>query len=143
MSQLVSVPRRTVSRLKPWVACSLGIVLLFAMLFVVGSRPALASTRTTNSWSIVAPMPTARAYLAASLGLDGRIYAIGGYDGVSNTVNTVEAYNSKTNSWSTVAPMPTARYGLAASLGRDGRIYAIGGADSNDNLLNTVEAYTP
>src|SRR5437660_1625792 len=32
----------------------------------------------TNSWSTVAPMPTARELLAAAAGADGRIYAIAG-----------------------------------------------------------------
>ena len=87
-------------------------------------------------------MPTARYALAGVLGPDGRIYAIGGYNG-SGVLNTVEAYNPKTNSWTSEAPMPTARGYLAAALGPDGRIYAIGGQDRSGNIVNTVEAYTP
>jgi hypothetical protein len=38
MSKLVSVPRRTVSRLKLWVACSLGIVWLglYGRIYAIG-----------------------------------------------------------------------------------------------------------
>src|SRR6266851_1912618 len=64
-----------------------------------------------NSWSTVAPMPTARHLLAAVAGPDGRIYAIGG-EKIGSVLNTVEAYDPFRNSWSTVASMHTARYGL-------------------------------
>jgi hypothetical protein len=46
-----------------------------------------------NSWTTVAPMPTAREQLAAALGPDGRIYAIGGGEGNVATA-TVEAYTA-------------------------------------------------
>ena len=84
---------------------------------------------TTNVWTTVAPMPTARYGLAAATGPDGRIYAIGGVDGGSNILATVEAYDTTTNVWTAVAPMPTPRYHLAAATGPDGRIYAIGGTN--------------
>jgi hypothetical protein len=48
---------------------------------------------TTNTWTTVASMPTARTNLPAVTGPDGRIYAIGGFDG-STIVNTVEAYTA-------------------------------------------------
>jgi hypothetical protein len=52
--------------------------------------------RTLLSWSTVASMPTARSDLAAAVGLDGRIYAIGGFNATSN-LSAVEAYNPTTN----------------------------------------------
>ncbi|HLJ92627.1 MAG TPA: kelch repeat-containing protein [Gemmataceae bacterium] len=95
-----------------------------------------------SSWATVASLPTARAALAAATGLDGRIYAMGGFSAYGGFVNTVEAYNAITNTWSTVAPMPTARADLAATTGADGRIYAIGGVNFS-GLLSTVEVYNP
>src|SRR5437016_5632135 len=89
----------------------------------------LESRTVLSSWSTVAPMPTARAFLAAAAGVDGHIYAIGGVVGAQSSaadVNTVEAYDAGSNSWSAVVPMPTARSGLAAATGANGRIYAIG-----------------
>jgi kelch-like protein 18 len=71
-------------------------------------------------------MPTARGYLAAVTGGDGRIYAIGGTDG-DKPLTKVEAYDPKTDSWTVVAPMQKPRYGHAAALGPDGRIYVVGG----------------
>jgi N-acetylneuraminic acid mutarotase len=88
-------------------------------------------------------MPTARAALAAVTGLDGRIYAIGGFSATRGFVNTVEVYTTSTNTWSSVAPMPTPRALLAAATGSDGRIYAMGGVNFSNSLLNTVEAYNP
>jgi hypothetical protein len=67
----------------------------------------------TNTWTTVAPMPTARAGLAAAVDSSGNIYAIGGTNGGSPQ-NTVEKYNPSTNTWSSAAPMSTARMYLAA-----------------------------
>jgi N-acetylneuraminic acid mutarotase len=99
----------------------------------------------SNTWTSVAPMPTARYGLAAALGSDGRVYAIGGCsDAVPGfALSTVEAYTPSTNTWTTVAPLLTPRCALTAVSGPDGRIYAIGGAAGPDQELNTVEAYSP
>jgi N-acetylneuraminic acid mutarotase len=97
---------------------------------------------TTNTWSTLAPMPTAREGLAAATGPDGRIYAIGGYTSSNGTVNTVEAYDPKTNRWQTAAPMSTGRNQLVAAAA-NGRIYAIGGLTSSNGTGNAVEAYNP
>ena len=48
----------------------------------------------TNAWTTVAPLPTARASLAAALGPDGRVYAIGGSGNSSGAPTTVEAYTA-------------------------------------------------
>jgi N-acetylneuraminic acid mutarotase len=102
-------------------------------------------TCRAGRWSTAAPMPTARAELAAVVGLDGRIYAIGGRT-PGGTTAVVEAYDPGDNSWTTRAPMPTPRYGLAATVGADGTIYAIGGqytsvSDAGASIV--AEAYDP
>src|SRR5262249_43376576 len=97
-----------------------------------------------------APMPTARGYFAAAT-VNGKIYAIGGFNLNGGSLNSVEVYDPTSNSWCTSAsntptalcptppaPMPTARYGLAAAT-VNGKIYAIGGAGGS----NTVEVYDP
>jgi len=89
----------------------------------------------SNSWSAGAPMPTARASLAAGVGADGRIYAIGGENESLQSLNVVEAYDPASNSWSPAPPMPTARSLLAGATGPDGRIYAIGGNNSGAGAL--------
>jgi N-acetylneuraminic acid mutarotase len=101
---------------------------------------ALGSVNGGNVWFSMAPMPTARAGLAAAT-VNGKIYAIGGF-GVGGTfLATVEVYDPVANTWSTTpAPMPTARAGLAA-VTVNGKIYAIGGVDGL--LGSTVEVYDP
>jgi N-acetylneuraminic acid mutarotase len=97
----------------------------------------------TNSWSAVAPMPTARSLLAAARGPDGRIYAIGGSnDSHGDTLDSVERYDPATNTWSTVAPIPIARYDVGAATGADGRIYAIGGANHMIGFQGTYSTVT-
>jgi hypothetical protein len=94
-------------------------------------------------WTTASRMPTARGYLAAVLGPDGRIYAIGGLAPGQAALRVVEAYDPAHDSWTTVAPLGIARYGLAAAVGSDGRIYAVGGNydGTTDGNSVVVEAY--
>jgi RHS repeat-associated protein len=103
------------------------------------------STPTPSTWTSVASLPTARYFLGAATGPDGRIYAIGGFNGaLGGDLSAVEAYDSTTNAWSAVASLPTARFGLAVTAGSDGRIYAVGGAQhASADYLTTVEVYSP
>jgi len=89
-------------------------------------------------------MSTTRYDLGAALGLDGRIYAVGGGCGSFCARNTVEAYDVYTNTWTPVAGMTSARAFLGVATGPDGRIYAVGGrtnADFTHDYVSTVEAY--
>ena len=52
---------------------------------------------TTNTWTLVKPMSTARDYLAMAH-FDGRIWAMGGKDG-GNILNSCESYDSNTDRW--------------------------------------------
>ena len=104
-----------------------------------------AGTCRAGTWSTVAPMPTARSELAAVVGTDGKIYAIGG-NATGGASGVVEVFDPSANSWTTRAAMPTPRYGLAAVVGSDGRIYAIGGdyADiSNAGASVVAQAFNP
>ena len=101
---------------------------------------------TTNSWTVLANLPTARNAPAAAVGLDGRIYAIGGYSALPLTATTeVDVYTPSTNSWAVLPSLPTARGSLAATTGPDGHIYAIGGRFGyGDNFYSSeVDAYSP
>jgi N-acetylneuraminic acid mutarotase len=96
---------------------------------------------TTNTWTPMASMPTARSGLAVGV-VNGILYAIGGTkDGVNN-LGTVEAYDPVMNTWDTQkAAMPTARYGLGVGV-VNGLLYAVGGA-SGPNPTTAVEVYDP
>jgi N-acetylneuraminic acid mutarotase len=71
-------------------------------------------------------MPTARVNLAAVLGSDGKIYAIGGNDQQGKPLRSVEAFDPATNTWISRAPLPAGGGRLTAVTAR-GKIYAIGG----------------
>ncbi len=98
----------------------------------------------TNSWASVAPLPVARSHLSAVLGMDGRIYAMGGRNSTSLFLRDVTVYDSSTDFWRPVAPLPTGRYNLAAAVAIDGRIYALGGApwSASDAVKCTIHRTT-
>jgi len=94
----------------------------------------------SNTWTSGAQMPTARGGLAAVLGPDQRIYAMGGDHALARdgTLSTVEVFDPRTKTWEVAAPMQTPRSNFGAAVAADGRIYAIGGAADM-----SVEAYSP
>jgi RNA polymerase sigma factor (sigma-70 family) len=94
-----------------------------------------------DTWTKKADMPTARYFLSTSV-VDGKIYAIGGYDGKKNSLSTVEEYDPIANKWTKKNDMPTERWGLSTNV-IDGKIYAIGGGTMKDVALPTVEEYDP
>ena len=78
---------------------------------------------STNTWATRTPMPTPRMGHGA-VTHDGRVYVIGGWNGV--LLNTCEEYNPLSDTWTTKASMPTARYMVpCAEMG--GLIYAVAG----------------
>jgi IPT/TIG domain/Kelch motif len=107
-----------------------------------GLNTAEVYTPKTNSWSSLPPMSTARSYLAAATGPDGRIYAIGGDDNsyVANILASVEAYDPIQNVWQPVAAMPGRRSTAGASVGPFGGINVVGGSDGA-NALSSVVSY--
>lgn len=117
-------------------------------IYVIGGRlmsSAFASTvqeydPVTDSWAVKSPMPTARTEIALATGSNGKIYAIGGFNGA--ILATVEEYNPQTDTWTIRSNMPTERVDLGAASVRE-RIYAIGGFNrvNNGQALATVEEY--
>ena len=61
------------------------------------SRPVSAQ----DTWTAVAPMPTARHVLGAVAGNDGRIHAIDGNNPYNSALWIVETYAPSTSTWST------------------------------------------
>ena len=83
--------------------------------------------------------PSCGSQASTDAAVDGKIYAIGGYDG-SSTVASVEACDPQLGSWALVASMSGKRR-YHASVVVDGKIYVMGGA--RDDRLDTVEMYEP
>jgi hypothetical protein len=98
----------------------------------------------TDSWTTLAPMHLARDWLAAATGLDGRVYAIGGFSPECDCVtNTAEVYSPATGSWHFIAPLPVPRLMAAATTGPDGRIYLLGGGPALNVGRRSAFVYTP
>src|SRR5262245_5366035 len=89
--------------------------------------PALGQS-TSAVWSTLAPMPTARQELSVSV-LDGKVFAIAGYDDNGRSTATVEVYDPRTNAWRKAAPLPVATNHNAAATVKD-RLYAFGGTSA-------------
>jgi N-acetylneuraminic acid mutarotase len=95
----------------------------------------------TDTWTRKTDMPTARSALSVSV-VDGKIYAIGGAEGIGAPLQTVEEYNPATDMWTNNADMPTARFALSTST-VNGKIYAIGGSMGGFRAVSIVEEYDP
>jgi len=95
-----------------------------------------------QTWRERAAMPTARGALGVTV-YQGKIYAIGGYDGNQNAA-AVEVYDPETNTWEIVSPLSAPRDHLAVAAAGSG-IYAIGGRSNLKYKQNTsvVERYDP
>ncbi len=100
---------------------------------------------STDTWTVLAPMPTPRDHLAAGV-VDGRLYAVGGRDVDADLpMDLLEIYDPTTGGWTTGAPLPTARGGLAAAV-LDGRLYTFGGegnALDPSGVFPQTEVYLP
>jgi N-acetylneuraminic acid mutarotase len=88
------------------------------------------------AWSSLTPMPTARSGLGVAV-VDGKIYAIGGYDGSYLAVN--EMYDPENDMWITKASMPTARKDIAVAVYQN-KIYVFGGTTASSN--SEISGYT-
>ena len=95
----------------------------------------------TDTWSVLAPMPTAR-YGLALVAASGRLYALGGSSTPGQALATVESYDPIANSWRTEPSMPTARALVGATV-LDGTIRDSGGVGSDGRALRTVEGFNP
>jgi hypothetical protein len=103
-----------------------------------------------NTWSTAADMPTARCRLAAVLGPDGKIYAIGGSTtstlDLAGYSSVVEVYDPGANTWTIAAALSTPRVGLAAATSA-GKIYVFGGYGKPPGyaarFLVSTEVYDP
>lgn len=124
------------------------IALLIIALMVLPSlniphAKAQSSTGTQNTWTALASMPTARGGLGVA-NVNGRIYAIGGFNG-NSPLSVNEEYTPAANEWTTKSPMPTARSNFAVAV-YNGEIYCIGGTiggvNSNEFVGNN-EVYNP
>jgi N-acetylneuraminic acid mutarotase len=99
----------------------------------------------TDTWTAMAPMSIHRHALAATLGPDGRIYAIGGTNDRVFASDAVEIYDPAKDSWTRGAPMPHGQECAAATFtpGPAGEVLVLGGWDKHHEPLRSAVAYNP
>jgi N-acetylneuraminic acid mutarotase len=104
-------------------------------------------TPATNTWTVLAPMPTGRTGLAAAVAGDA-IFAIGGRRNIGGPCSgrplaRVERYNIAHNTWTTAAPLPARRSDIGA-VAHGGKIYVFGGCTNGfSTVSHGVEIYNP
>jgi N-acetylneuraminic acid mutarotase len=99
----------------------------------------------TDAWSARAPMPTPRHALAATLGPDGRIYAVGGTNERVFSTDALEIYDPVRDAWTRGSPMPYGQECAAATFtpGPAGEVLVLGGWDPRHQPLPSAVAYNP
>jgi hypothetical protein len=92
-------------------------------------------------WEPAPDLSVPRHEVAATLGKDGRIYAIGGWVGPGNLLKSVEAFDEGTQTWipNALPDLPIPCAGARAVTDSQGRIWLVGGNDG----LDTVKVYDP
>ncbi|XP_014677415.1 PREDICTED: kelch-like protein 3 [Priapulus caudatus] len=92
-----------------------------------------------NEWKMVTPMSTRRSSVGVGV-VNGLLYAVGGYDGVSRQcLPSVECYHPALNKWTHVVEMSARRSGAGVGV-LDGLLYAVGGHDG-PLVRKTVECF--
>jgi len=91
-----------------------------------------------DQWEFGASLKYPRRNCAATE-LEGRIYAIGGFDG-SKILSHVEAYDARLKSWMLLDPLPTPR-SSAMACAQGGKLWVLGG--TSGTRLKTVDCFDP
>ena len=74
--------------------------------------------------------------------LDGKLYAVGGFNDDDGWLSSVERYDPALDAWEAAAPMAEAREAHAVAA-LDGKLYVAGGMGPGFNRLSSVERYDP
>ncbi|KAK3577962.1 hypothetical protein CHS0354_020801 [Potamilus streckersoni] len=90
-------------------------------------------------WTIAEAMSTMRSRVGVAV-LNGKLYAIGGYDGMER-LSTVEVFEQDSRRWRKVTSMNCKRSALGA-VGLNKKLYVLGGYDGVASL-RSVEVYDP
>jgi hypothetical protein len=98
------------------------------------------STTSSDSFALLAPLPTPRSELGASA-IGSVLYAVGGFGGSWNELECADSA-AATLAWEKGTGLPTPRYGLVAEA-VGGTLYTFGGNAWHDPNSVHVEAFTP
>jgi N-acetylneuraminic acid mutarotase len=107
---------------------------------------ALDLDRLDLGWQPRAALPVARNHLGG-VGLDGKVYAIGGQFGNDETNGNraeVHRYDPATDRWTRLADLPARRGHITASVAaHQGRIWVVGGTVNGNVPARDVTVYDP
>ena len=96
----------------------------------------------SGGWSARSDLIEANSEMGV-VGLNGKIYVLGGYPSNRVTVRTVQVYDTAANSWSLGAPLPIG-VNHPMPVAHNNRIYVIGGqTDANTAYVDAVQEYDP
>lgn len=96
----------------------------------------------SKMWDTKAPMITPRSDISTAQ-VNGKLYAIGGFDSTGKYTKKIEEYDPSTNTWSSKADMlSTARQGFSTAV-INNKIYIIGGQVNYGTITYNVEQYDP
>jgi kelch-like protein 18 len=93
----------------------------------------------SNKWRLAESMMTNRSRVAVAV-LQGRLYAIGGYNGLER-LHTVEVFEPETKKWKKVSSISKSRSALGSAV-LNNKLYVCGGFDGFQSS-DTVEMYDP
>lgn len=79
---------------------------------------------------------------APGLGLQSKLYAVGGARGAKKALDSAEVFDSTSGAWRMLPAMPTARRSCAAAAA-DGKLYILGGLGATGEALRIVQQYDP
>ena len=97
------------------------------------------SRQPKGEWKPIANMSMPRTDVGVGA-LKGQLYAVGGFNGNSGCLASVEAYDPKKDSWERVADMNHNRKNAGVGV-VNGLLYAVGGYDGS--IRQDVECYNP
>lgn len=92
-----------------------------------------------DKWKLAESMSTTRSRVAVAV-LQGKMYAIGGYNGLERLA-VVEVFEPETRKWKRVAPISRPRSALGSAV-LNNKLYVCGGYDGYASS-DTVEVYDP
>lgn len=133
-----------------WASIPVGLAVITGLAILFANSPVLSPSQPTPNpesiltsaerWQELAPLPEARAGLAAAT-YDNAIYVIAG-ETEEGPSGLVERYDPETDSWTHLSDKPTAvTYVSAVLLGE--KIYVPGGELANGSATDVLEVYDP